>query len=137
MPTRERFKPLVKASEALTGSNRSDWWMKYHSLLTSKQITSVHLDDLNGSTSKTRFQNIALADAEWLPSEQNESGLLMLRHAWSCADILEHEALRYKGIAKFLNVFILVLGIFITIITIIGANGVLPTDHVKGQLPQP
>jgi hypothetical protein len=135
--TDEKFKPLVAASEALSGSNRSDWWMKYHAYLTSKQITSVHLDDLNGSAAKTRFQNIALADAEWLPSEQTESGLLMLRHAWSCADILEHEALRYKGIAKFLNVFILVLGIFITIITIIGANGVLPTDHVTGQLPQP
>ena len=105
----------------------------YHTLLTSKQTTSVHLDDLNGSAAKTRFQNIALADAEWLPSEQNESGLLMLRHAWSCADILEYDALRYKHFAKFLNVLILALGVFITIFTIIGGNGVLSKDLVKGQ----
>jgi hypothetical protein len=132
-----KFKPLVTASEALTGSNRSDVWMKFHAVLSSKQITSVHLDDLNSSAAKTRFQNIALADAEWLPSEQNESGLLMLRHAWSCADILEHEALRYKGVAKFLNVFILALGVFITIITTLGANQVLSTQLVQGELCEP
>jgi hypothetical protein len=132
--TDERFKPLVEASQALSGSIRSEWWMKFHTLLTSRQITGIHLDDLNGSAAKTRFQNIALAEAEWLPSAQNESGLLMLRHAWNCSDILEHEAVRYKGYAKFLNAFILILGIFITIITIIGTNSVISSDHVKGVL---
>lgn len=131
--TEEKFKSLLTASEALTASNRSDTWMKYHAVLSSKQITSVHLDDLNGPDAKSRFQNIALADAEWLPSEQDESGLLMLRHAWTCADILDHEAMRYKGIAKFLNAFILVLGVFITIITTIGSNGVLSRDLVQGK----
>ena len=135
--TDEKFKPLVASSEALTGSNRSDVWMKFHAVLSSKQITSVHLDDLNSPAAKTRFQNIALADAEWLPSEQDESGLLMLRHAWTCADILEHEALRYKSIAKFLNVFILALGVFITVITTIGSNGVISTELVQGALHQP
>jgi hypothetical protein len=57
----------------------------------------------------------------------------MLRHAWNCADILEHEAVRYKGYAKFLNVFILVLGVFITIITIIGTNNIISSDRVKGE----
>jgi hypothetical protein len=134
MLTDEKFSPLLKASEALSASNRSDMWMKFHTVLSSKQITSVHLDDLNGPAAKTRFQNIALADAEWLPSEQNESGLLMLRHAWSCADILDYEALRYKSVAKFLNVFILTLGVFITIITTIGSGGVLSTELVHGKL---
>jgi hypothetical protein len=131
--TDEKFKPLLTSSESLSAANRSDTWMKYHAVLSSKQITSVHLDDLNGPAAKSRFQNIALADAEWLPSEQDESGLLMLRHAWTCADILDHEALRYKVVAKFLNVFILVLGVFITIITTIGSNGVLSTELVEGN----
>ncbi len=131
--TDERFKPLVEESQALSASIRSEWWMKFHTLLTCRQITGVHLDDLNGPAAKTHFQNIALAEAEWLPSAQNESGLLMLRHAWNCADILEYEAVRYKGYAKFLNVFILVLGVFITIITIIGTNSIISSDHVKGQ----
>jgi hypothetical protein len=135
--TDERFKPLVEESQALSASIRSEWWMKFHTLLTSRQITGVHLDDLNGSAAKTHFQNIALREAEWLPSAQNESGLLMLRHAWNCADILEHEAVRYKGYAKFLNVFILVLGVFITIITIIGTNSIISSDHVKGQSANP
>ena len=132
--TDEKFSPLLKASESLSASNRSDIWMKFHSVLSSKQITSVHLDDLNGPAAKARFQNIALADAEWLPSQQDESGLLMLRHAWSCADILDYEALRYKSVAKFLNVFILVLGVFITIITTIGSGGVLSRELVPGKL---
>jgi hypothetical protein len=134
--TDAKFKPLVASSEALTGSNRSDVWMKFHAVLSSKQITSVHMDDLNSPAAKTRFQNIALADAEWLPSEQDESGLLMLRHAWTCADVLEHEALRYKSIAKFLNTFILALGVFITVITTIGSNGVISTELVQGALHQ-
>ncbi|CAE7252814.1 unnamed protein product [Symbiodinium sp. CCMP2592] len=104
--------PVVKNDKRL--------WLATYELLKSDDVYSIRLSDHRSL--KQRIQ--ALSRSDRLPKASSLEGLLLLRCAWTLADIFDEKARWLKRTAKLSFFLVLSLGVMITFVT----TSTLPTD---------
>eukprot|EP00802_Teleaulax_amphioxeia_P002218 Tamp_02220.p1 GENE.Tamp_02220~~Tamp_02220.p1 ORF type:complete len:1055 (+),score=171.08 Tamp_02220:1064-4228(+) len=97
----------------------------YYNILTSKNFHSAHISEITAL--KHRVNELVRKDR--LPQDNSLEELLMLQAAWDSVDIGNHVVIHYKRLAKIGYILLLLLGIFITAITVL-------QDKVNGTIAE-
>ena len=105
--------------DAAKEDEMQQYWLFIQAMLTHPKCYHGHLI-LNADTLKNKIQNICNLDR--LPQSNAHSEMLLLRDAWDMVDICMYVAVRYKALAKFLFILLLLLGIAITSVAVLNSQ---------------